>query len=57
MTCDLANFQDQELMHSHRDNTIRSAFGQEKRPRGIGKVWYNFVVDGVSELYYLNDVC
>ena len=56
MTCDLANFEDQKLMQLHQDDTIRSAFGQEKRPQGIGKVWYNFVVDDVAELFYLNDV-
>ena len=57
MTCDLADFEDQELAESSRNDTIRSAFGQEERPQGVGRVWYNFVVDGVSELYYLNDVC
>ncbi len=56
MTCDLADFEDQELVESSKDDTIRSAFGQEERPQGVGRVWYNFVVDGVSELYYLDDV-
>ena len=32
MTCDLADFEDQELVESSKDNTIRSAFGQEERP-------------------------
>ena len=56
MTCDLANFKDQELVESSKDDTIRSAFDQEERPQGVGRVWYNFVVDVVSELYYLDDV-
>ena len=56
MTGDLADFEDQDLMQSHKDDTILSAFGQEERPRGIGRVCYNVVVDGVSEPYYLDDV-
>lgn len=38
MTGDLADFEDQDLMQSHKDATILSAFGQEERPRGIGRV-------------------
>lgn len=56
MTCNLADFEDQGLMQSHKDDTTRFAFGHEERPQGIGRVWYNFVIDGVSELCYLDDV-
>ncbi len=56
LTFDLADFDDQELVEFSKDETIRSAFCQEERPQGFGRVWYNFVVDGVSELYYLDDV-
>lgn len=43
-------------MQSHKDDTIRSTFGKEECPQGIGRVSYNFVVDGVAELFYLDDV-
>lgn len=56
MTCDLVDFEDQELMQSYKDNTIQSAFGQEEKPPEIGRVWFNFVVDNVAKLFYLDNV-
>ncbi len=56
MTCDLADFEDQKLVESNKDDTIQSVFGQKERPQGVGRAWYNFVIDGVSKLYYLDDV-
>ena len=56
MTYDLIDFKDQELMQSHKNDIIWSGFGPKKRPQGISKVWYNFVVDSITDLFYLDDV-
>lgn len=56
MTCDFADFEDQELVEFSKNDTIRSAFSQQQRLQGVGRVSYTFEVDGVSELYYLDDV-
>lgn len=40
MTCDLAEFEDQEQVDSSKYDTIRTAFGQEKHHEGLVE-WYN----------------
>lgn len=43
-------------MQSYKNNTIQSAVCHKERPQGISRVWFNFVVDDIAELFYLDDI-